>query len=156
MTEDASPHAALVRRHLVAGWTLLLLFLSLGIVLEVMHGFKIGWYLDTDQQTRRHLMTLAHAHGVLLALVQVAFAATLYLAPALDARAARWASPCLLCGALLMPAGFLLGGLFPYGGDPGLGVLLVPPSAALLFVGVALAARALWRLRGEPPDRATP
>lgn len=148
MTSDATPaevDEVLVRRHLAAGWALLLLFLTLGIALEAMHGFKLGWYLDTDQQTRRELMTLAHAHGVLLALVQVAFAATVHLLPGLDPRGCRMASPCLLTAALLMPLGFLLGGLFPYGGDPGLGVFLVPPAALLLFAGVALTARAIWR-----------
>ena len=133
-----------VFRHLRFGWWSLLLFLSLGLALEVMHGFKIGWYLDTDQETRRHLMTLAHAHGVLLALVQVAFAATLALLPGLDARGCRRASPCLMAGGLLMPAGFLLGGLFPYGGDPGLGVFLVPPGALLVLLGVGFAAGSVW------------
>lgn len=145
MAPDASGSAnqVLVRRHLHAGWALLLTFLSLGIVLEVMHGFKIGWYLDADQQTRRHLMTLAHAHGVLLALVQIAFGVTLHVRTGLDARACRVASVCLLGAALLLPGGFLLGGLFPYGGDPGLGIFLVPPAAVLLFVGVGTTARAL-------------
>ena len=49
----------------------------------------------------------------------------------------------LLGAALLLPGGFLLGGLFPYGGDPGLGIFLVPPAAVLLFVGVGTTARAL-------------
>ena len=39
--------------HLCFGWWQLLVFLSLGIALEVMHGFKVGWYLDADHETRR-------------------------------------------------------------------------------------------------------
>ena len=38
--------------------------------------------------------------------------------------------------------GFFLGGLFVHAGDPGLGILLVPVGAALLFAAVWLAWRA--------------
>ena len=44
---------SLTRRHIRVGWWSLLVFLSLGIVLETLHGFKIGWYLDTSSATRR-------------------------------------------------------------------------------------------------------
>ena len=59
------------------GWWGLLLFLSLGIGLETLHGFKIGGYLDPAYRVRRDMWTLAHAHGTLFALVNVAFAAGL-------------------------------------------------------------------------------
>jgi hypothetical protein len=39
-----------------------------------------------------------------------------------------------------MPAGFFLGGLGIHGGDPGLGIALLPIGAAFLVVGVALTA----------------
>jgi hypothetical protein len=146
MTGDGAV-AALMRRHLRFGWSCLLAFLTLGILLEAMHGFKVGWYLDAGEETRRLLMTLAHAHGVLLALVNVLFAATLSLAPGTDRRAVRIASPCLLAAGILLPAGFLLGGLVTYGGDPGLGIFLIPPAALLLFAGVAAFAWALLRTR---------
>ena len=61
MTRDES-HAAmkpLVRRHLAIGWWCLLLFLSLGIALESLHGLKLGWYLDVSNSTRRLMLTLA-------------------------------------------------------------------------------------------------
>ena len=41
----------------------------------------------------------------------------------------------------LLPAGFFLGGLYIYSGDPGLGIALVPAGGLLLFVAVALTAR---------------
>jgi hypothetical protein len=144
----ATTHEAVIRRHLRFGWISLLVFLSLGVFLEAMHGFKVGWYLNAGEETRRLLLTLAHAHGVLLALVNVAFAATLGLAPDLDARAVRIASPCLAGAGILLPLGFLLGGLVTYGGDPGLGVFLIPPAALLLFAGVAAMAAALRARRG--------
>jgi hypothetical protein len=44
----------------------------------------------------------------------------------------------LLHGAFaLMPAGFSLGGVVTYGGDPGLGVVLVPRGALLLLAALA-------------------
>ncbi len=142
--ESGAATAAMIQRHLRFGWWGLLAFLTLGIALEAMHGFKVGWYLDAGQETRRLLFTLAHAHGVLLAVVNVMFAATLSLAPDANARALRIASPCLLGAGVLLPVGFLLGGLVTYGGDPGLGVFLIPPAAAMLFAGVAVFA---WGLR---------
>lgn len=40
------------------------------------------------------------------------------------------------------PLGFFLGGVFIHGGDPGIGVILVPPGGLLLFLSVLLTARA--------------
>ena len=127
-----------VRRHLRFGWWALLCFLTLGIVLEVMHGFKIQWYLRTDNETRRLLWTLTHAHGVLLALVNIAFAVTVRNLEPGPSRWRRVASPCLMGATALLPTGFFLGGLHFFEGDAGVGIILVPIGAALLFVGVLL------------------
>src|SRR5438067_2276666 len=43
----------------------------------------------------------------------------------------------LIWAAILLPAGFFLGGIVIYDGDPGLGVWLVPVGAALLFYSIA-------------------
>lgn len=130
----------LVTRHLRIGWWSLAAFLSLGIALEALHGFKIGWYLDVSNATRRLLLTLAHVHGTLLALVHLAFAATLGLrAPRVLPRAAV-ASACLTGAGIALPLGFLLGGLWPWGADPGLGIVLVPVGAVLLLAGVVVVA----------------
>ena len=128
----------LAHRHYLVGWCGLLLFLSLGASLEAMHGFKVGFYLDPGHRLRRELWTLAHAHGTLLALVQLVFAAGVL-------HFGRWTAPrlklvsfFLLDALLLMPLGFFLGGLGHSEGDPSLGVLLVPLGALLLFLAVAL------------------
>lgn len=63
--------AALSLRHLRFGWWSLLLFLLLGLVLEAFHGFKADWYLGVAHAPRRFSWTLAHAHGTLLAVVNV-------------------------------------------------------------------------------------
>jgi hypothetical protein len=141
-TDPAADDAAqqLVARHLRIGWWSLLAFLSLGIVLEALHGLKVGWYLDVANETRRLMFTLGHAHGTLLALVHVAFAVSLPRLPAFAPRRRALASACLAGAGLLLPTGFLLGGLYTHAGDPGLGVLLVPPGAILLLFAVWLSA----------------
>ena len=123
------------------GWWSLLLFLSLGIVLEAMHGFKIGWYLDVGNETRRLMWTLAHAHGTLLALIHIGFALSVSALSNGNVRWRRLASPCLIGASILLPGGFFLGGIFIYGGDPGLGVLLLPIGALLLFIAIFVIAR---------------
>lgn len=133
--------SGLSRLHLRVGWWALLFFLCGGVVLEAMHGFKVGFYLDVSNETRRLTWTLAHAHGSLLAVLNLVFAATLALVPGWTGPSRLAASRCLLGALILLPLGFLLGGAFVHGGDPGLGILLVPPGAALLFVAVLLAAR---------------
>lgn len=132
---------ALSRRHLRFGWWSLLCFLSLGIGLETLHGLKVPWYVGVATTTRRHMWTLAHAHGTLLAVLNLVLGATLHLLPAWPARSRNLASVCL-GSAVLLPAGFFLGGLLPYEGDPGLGIVLVPVGALLLLIAVLLAARA--------------
>jgi len=130
-------------RHLRFGWWSLLVYLGLGIVLEGLHGFKVGFYLNVTNETRRLMWTLAHAHGTLVSLVQIAFGFTLRSLPVWDVRQRALAGKCLLGANLLLPSGFFLGGLFLYGGDPGLGILFVPVGAALLLASVFLTARAL-------------
>ena len=136
---------ACVRRHLTIGWWSLLGFLTLGIVLETLHAFKIGWYLDVSSDTRRLMLTLGHAHGTLLSIVHIVFGGTVTLRPAWAARPRNLASRCLTAAGVLMPLGFVLGGLVTHAGDPGLGVLLVPPGALLLLVAVLLTARGVTR-----------
>jgi hypothetical protein len=136
-----------IRRHLRLGWWMLLGFLVLGTLLEAMHGLKIGWYLNVSNETRRLLLTLAHAHGVLLGLVNIAFAATLGLLPSVPENRLRLASTCLLAASVLLPGGFLLGGLTIYGPDPGPGIFLLPVGAAFLFVAALVTALATNTLR---------
>jgi hypothetical protein len=133
--------ADLTRRHLRVGWWSLLLFLSLGVALEVLHGFKLGYYLDVSNTTRRHMWTLSHAHGTLLSLVHIAFAVSLRLLGSPRDSLLGWSSGSLSAATVLLPGGFFLGGLYFYSGDPGLGIALVPVGAFLLFVAVLLTAR---------------
>jgi hypothetical protein len=133
--------ARLADLHLRIGWWTLLVVLVLGSALEAFHGFKVQWYLAVTNETRRHLWTLAHAHGTLLGLINIAFGLTLRARPRLGASPRALASRALLVATALLPGGFFLGGSMIYAGDPGLGVLLVPLGAALLALSVFLTAR---------------
>jgi hypothetical protein len=53
----------------------------------------------------------------------------------------------LIRAAILFPAGFFLGRVVTYGGDPGLGIWLVPVAAILLFYSVLRIALDLSRSR---------
>ncbi len=134
------------RFHLRFGWWSLLAFLTLGVVLEGLHGFKVGFYLDVDNEVRRLTWTLAHAHGALLGLVHIGLAATLHLA-----RPRGWAvilgARALTIASVLLPLGFFLGGIGTAGGDPGIGIVFVPVGALALFLGVLLVSVSL---RGKP------
>lgn len=130
------------RRHMRFGWASLLAFLALGLALEALHGLKVGWYLDVASSTRRLMFTLGHAHGTLLALVNIAYAVTLPRFPAAGGRtASRW----LIAGSLLMPIGFLIGGVVVYGGDPNPGIALVAVGGVVLLVAVWKIASAVFR-----------
>src|SRR5262245_11402705 len=98
-------------RHMRFGWWALLCFVALGLFLEIAHGFKLRWYLSVANETRRLMMTLAHAHGTLIALMNIVFGATQIQLEPWSARPRAWASRCLLWAGVLLPLGFLLGGL---------------------------------------------
>ncbi len=141
------------RRHLLFGWWALTAFALLGIALEAMHGFKVHWFLDPGYETRRLLWRLAHAHGALLSLVHLGFAAAIPLAWPKDSRGLRLASTSLLLAGLFLPLGFFIGGIKIYGGDPGPGILLSPLGAVCLLIATC---RTAWAatFSGEDPRAA--
>ena len=129
----------LIRRHLVFGWTMAASFIVLGLALELLHGFKIQWYLAMANETRRLLWTLAHAHGVLLGLLNVVYALSLRSFGANGARQGL-ISGLLIAGSLCLPLGFLLGGIVVHGGDPNLFIALSPLGGALLVIALPMIA----------------
>lgn len=140
--DDTSSVPTLVGRHLRFGWWSLALFGALGFGLELLHGFKIGAYLDVSNETRRLMWTLAHAHGTLLSLVHLAFALTVRTMGIPPSKLGS-TSGALRLASLLLPGGFFLGGVQFYAGDPGLGVLLVPVGAVLMLYAAVTVARAI-------------
>ncbi len=136
MTDPARPAP-----NLRAGLTALCAFSALGLLLEVLHALKLGFYLNVDNETRRLLWRLAHAHGVLLGVLNVGYALVEHAWPPLgDALAAR----ALLAALVLMPSGFLLGGAFARAGDPGVAVALAGAGGVALLFGLAKVA---WKAR---------
>jgi hypothetical protein len=49
-------------------------------------------------------------------------------------------SPCLLLSSILLPSGFLLGGLAINGGDPGVGIILAIIGAITFVITIGLIA----------------
>jgi hypothetical protein len=86
------------------------------------------------------MWTLAHAHGVLLSLVNVIYGLTLR-GELFERRRQRVISRCLIGATLLLPGGFFLGGVTVYSGDPGVGIAMAPVGAVLLLTAVYLIAR---------------
>lgn len=132
-----SPAEASARKSLRYGFTALLLFVAGGLTLEFLHLIKAPWYLEVH--LRRELWVLAHAHGALLALFNLAYAATVARMPT-AASAGVW----LRWGAALVPAGFFLGGIGNSEGDPSLAIALTPVGALAVLIGLALCVKAAW------------
>ena len=129
---DMSAVVAVVKHHLKFGWWSLLLFVALGTALEALLAFHVELY--KDNQTRRLMWRLAHAHGTLLGLVHIVFALTVYCVG--EVRNWKAASRLLRAASVLLPGGFFVGGLFTFGSDPGMGVFLAPLGAVFLIVAV--------------------
>lgn len=118
------------------GWTALLVWACLGVALETAHAFKLASYLD-DALTRL-LLTLAHAHGVGLALVVLLFAATVPEPP-------HWVRRALRFAAIAMPLGFAFGAVGHPEGDPSIGIVLAPLGALALIAALAGVVARAWR-----------
>jgi hypothetical protein len=128
--------------HVRLGWLLLLAGVAGGATLEAALAMK--WSPLLDDALRREMLRLSHFHAGLLGLVNLVYA-RFADAKHLSAARRRLASRSLRLGALLLPVGFLLGGWWHPEGDPGIGVLLVPPGALALALAAGLQAWASWR-----------
>ena len=128
-------------KHIRFGWWALLVFLTLGFILEIMHGFKVRFYLDVANETRRLMWTLAHAHGTLLSVIHIVFGLYLHTQSGMARGKLPLVSSSLVSSSILLPGGFFLGGVVFYSGDPGLGILLLPVGAVLLGIAVFFIAR---------------
>lgn len=126
--------------QLRAGLWALAVSTLLGLVLEVLHAFKLGLYLDVGNETRRLLWRLAHAHGTLLGMLNIGYALVVRAFPKIED---ELAGRLLLWALWLMPLGFLAGGAFARGADPGASVSVAAAGGiALLIALLRLALRA--------------
>ena len=141
--EQPKTQRSLLLWHVRFGWWSFLVFVTLGLVLETLHGLKLGVYMDVANGTRRLMWTLAHAHGTVLSLVHVLFGLSAGLLGHVSANRLRFIASCLTAATVLLPGGFVLSGIIVYSGDPGLSILVVPAGAVLLIVAVFVIARSV-------------
>ena len=109
--------------QIALGWWALAVFMIGGLGLEALHLFKTAAYFE--MAIRRELWVLAHAHGALLAVINIA-AGLCMRARELKAGWAIWS---LRVALIFMPLGFFLGGINPSESDPSLWIILTPIGA---------------------------
>jgi uncharacterized membrane protein YgdD (TMEM256/DUF423 family) len=111
-------------------WLSIAIWMSFGLLLESLIGYRVPAYLRDE--LRREIFRLAHTHGALLNLVLLGAALSI------DRELVRPSKMGLLSlrlGAILMPVGFLLGGIWHTEGEPGIGVWLAPLGGVLVILG---------------------
>jgi hypothetical protein len=106
-------------------------WMTFGLLLEGLIGYKTPIYLQDT--LRRELFRLAHAHGTLLSLLLLAVTLAADRFGLGPSKLVGWS---LRIGVVVLPLGFLLGGMWHFESDPGLGIWLVPVSAVLVIFGV--------------------
>ena len=112
-------------------WLGLAFWLAFGLLIEGLIGLRSPVYLQDP--VRRELLRLAHAHGTILSLLLLI--ANLYIQKGLNAPP-KLAVVALRAGVFVMPIGFLLGGIWHYESDPGIGIFLAPVGGLLIIFGV--------------------
>lgn len=130
----------LERSHFITGFLALLLASLLGIGLELAHAFKMAALLDADQETRRLLLRLAHAHGTLLGFLELFLGLCLgrLSQETLSRSVVGYLRAAALSALVLLPLGFLLGAWGAHEGDPGPGIWLSPVGALCLILELGL------------------
>ena len=109
------------RVHRVFGWTLLAISFLLGAAIETLLGMKAAAIHDP---LRHELWTLAHFHAAFLGLFNLLYP--------LVATLGKRTTTFVIAGSVLLPLGFLAGGIGHPEGDPSGGILLAPIGAVLL------------------------
>jgi hypothetical protein len=115
---------------LFQGWLGTAFWMTFGLLLEGLLGYKIPAYLSDTQ--RRELFQLAHAHGTLLSLVLLIAA---LCAKSFAVEIPRLAQLALRIGSIFMPLGFLFAGISHPEGDPGIAIWIVPVAAVMVIFG---------------------
>ncbi|MEO7724193.1 MAG: hypothetical protein ABIU29_05825 [Chthoniobacterales bacterium] len=122
------------------GWISLAGWIVFGLLIEGLIGFRSPVLLDDS--IRGDMFRLAHAHGTLLNLVLIAAA----ICARLDLiRLGRVTALGLRAAVVLLPGGFLLGGIWHFKDDPGVAILLVPVGAVLLLTAALQIGCSVWR-----------
>lgn len=146
----------LSRLHFAVGWIGLFVAVFAGVAIDAMLGLKIGLYLDVENQTRRLMWRLAHAHAAGVSLVHVAFGAYLAASSGILTFSLSLASRLSTVALVALPTGFALGGAQLYGDEPGLGIFLTPVGGVALTLAIGCVAYdsvAQLSTRDQAPQR---
>lgn len=143
--EESPAGAAVCNSMGRQGWIGFAIWMTFGLLLEGLLGYKIPSYLADPQ--RRELFRLAHSHGTLLSLLLVLAALWIERGHAAPHRAACFI---LRLGTVLLPVGFLIAGIWHFESDPGFAIWLVPSGTVLvIFAVIALFVSRKSRTRGR-------
>lgn len=152
-SSPAEPQASTVRENVSAssgrgsllahGWVMLTVWISLGLLLEGLVGYRVPEYLGVP--LRRELFRLGHVHGALLSLVVIVAGQMTREGLVLS----RSTSLALRVGSVVMPLGFLLGGVIVFKDDPNPAVLLAPVGGVLVLFGIVSVALQTYHRRRE-------
>lgn len=112
-------------------WVSIAVWMTLGLLLEGLLAFRSPAYLQDE--VRREMFRLAHSHGGVLNLLLLAAA---FYVRIFSPKFPNIAMLALRVGVVLMPVGFLLGGIWHYNSDPGPGVFLAPLGGLVIIFGV--------------------
>ncbi|MBS1796268.1 MAG: hypothetical protein JSS81_20620 [Acidobacteria bacterium] len=138
--EDGRGTDETARRVAQQAWISLAFWFAFGLFLEGLIGFRSPAYLQDP--VRRELFRLAHTHGTVLGLflliVGLYLRKNLVALPKLVVRAVQ-------LGVVLMPLGFLLGGVKHTETDPNALVFLVPVGGLLIIFGIVALALASFK-----------
>lgn len=122
------------------GWIGVAIWMSFGLLIEGLIGFRSPAYLQ--DAVRRELFRLAHTHGTVLSILLLVAYLHLTNGSVEPPGPAIWS---LRIGTIVMPAGFLLGGIWHYESDPGLLIFLAPLGGLLVIFGVIAIAVTTFR-----------
>jgi hypothetical protein len=120
-----------VRNLLLQSFIGIAAWMSFGLLLEGFIGFRVSAYMSIP--IRRELFQLAHTHGTLLSLLLLL--ATLTISKHL-VYPNKFSLLSLRIGTVLMPFGFLLGGIWTNKDEPNMFVFLAPIGGILVIFGI--------------------
>lgn len=109
----------------------IVIWMSFGLLLEGFIGFRVPSYMSFP--VRRELLQLAHTHGTLFSLILLAVAVSAKCELILPSKLAVLV---LRIGSVLMPFGFLFGGIWLIKDEPNPTIFLAPLGGLLMIFGI--------------------
>ncbi len=107
------------------------IWMSFGLLLEGFIGFRVPSYMSVE--VRRELLQLAHTHGTLLSLILIVIAISAKCELIFPSKLAILV---LRIGSVLMPLGFLFGGIWLIKDEPNPAIFLAPLGGLLMIFGI--------------------